>query len=440
MYGTLSTLDTLKSNFQSVMEFDERLLAEALLRYLEAHNGIMQSLMNDLIERTTDKERVFGTADVMEMVRTDQWGAPDAQKIGYGVPCGFPLESFQGTLQWTRKFFQTATVSEIANQYIALQAADRQRVVLEAKRALFNPTDYTFNDYLMNRRSILPLQVRALVNADGLNIPPGPNGEIFDGTTHTHYLGTAAFAQSDLVALIETVLEHYNEGEGLVYINRAQEPTIRSFTNFVPYLNTNIVGPITAAQIPSRSLEFIRLYNRAIGQFNGAEVWVKPWIPTSYIFAFLRNQTKPLVMRTRIANGGNLELVDQHDHYPLRCEGYEREPPHRASRNVPTGKPVHGQRDVRRSVPGGLTHVPGRFPGAGSRIAPGRAWSPSRAFLWIGRTLSDGERTAPRLPGPPWRNSGPSGRNPGPHWHPRPSERDGRGGEPEPTRPPPSPR
>ena len=85
----------------------------------------MQSLMNDLIERTTDKERVFGTADVMEMVRTDQWGAPDAQKIGYGVPCGFPLESFQGTLQWTRKFFQTAA-SRRSPGAVASRPGDRR--------------------------------------------------------------------------------------------------------------------------------------------------------------------------------------------------------------------------------------------------------------------------------------------------------------------------
>lgn len=325
MYGTLSTLDTLKSTFQSVMEFDESRLSDILMQYLEAHNDIMMSILNDVVERTTDKENVFGTADQMEMVRMDQFGAPDAQKISYGVVCGFPLESFQGTLQWTRKYFQTASVSEVTNQYIAMQTADRQRVVLEAKRALFTPTNYTFNDYLMNRRSQLPLQVRALVNGDGFNIPPGPNGELFDGSTHTHYLGTSSFVQSDLVATLETVLEHYNEGEALIYINRAQEPTVRSFSNFVPYLNTNLVGPTTAVQNPSQALNAVKLYNRAIGTFNGAEVWVKPWIPAGYVFAFLRNQPKPLAMRTRTAAGGKLELVDQSDLYPLRAEGYERE-------------------------------------------------------------------------------------------------------------------
>lgn len=325
--GTLSTLDTLKSTFQSVMDFDESRLSDSLLALLAAHNEIMQSLMTDVIDRGTDKERVFGTADTMDMVKTDQYGRPDPQKISPGAPCGFPLESFQGTLQWTRKYFQTATVSEIANQYTALQTADRQRVTLEAKRALFVPTNYTFNDYLMNRRSQLPLQVKALVNADSLGIPPGPNGETFDGSTHTHFLATASFVQADLVSVLETVLEHYNEGEARIYINRAQEATVTGFGQFRPYLNTNIVGAITAPQVRPgfASLDTVRLYNRAIGQFNGAEVWVKPWMPASYVFAFLRNQTKPLFMRTRVANGGNLELVDQDERYPLRANGYERE-------------------------------------------------------------------------------------------------------------------
>jgi len=324
-YGTLSTLDTLLSTFQSVLEFDETRLSDILTQYLEDYNRIMQTVLDDVVVRTTEKEDVYGTASSMEMVKTDQFGAPDAQKIGYGVVVGFPLESFQGTLQWTRKFFQTATVAEVTNQYLGLQVADRQRVINEAKRALLTPTNYTFNDYLVNRRSTIPLQVRALLNADGNPIPPGPNGEFFDGTTHTHYLATASFAQADLVAALETVLEHYAEGEALIYINRAQEPTIRGFANFVPYLNTGYVGPITATQIPGRQLDTVQLYNRPIGQFNGAEVWVKPWVPSGYVFSFLKNQRKPLAMRTRVAGGGNLELVDQSDHYPLRASGYERE-------------------------------------------------------------------------------------------------------------------
>lgn len=325
MYGTLSTIETLKSVNQTVAEFSEARMAEILSEYLSAHNAIMAEAVSVLVDRTTDVDRWTGSAAQMSMVRMDEYGSPDVQKVSYGVRCGFPLHSHQGALGWTRKYMQTATVSEMAAQFTAMQVADRRRVVAEIKRALFLPTNYTDENSLANRRTLQPIEVRRLVNADSLDIPPGPNGELFNSATHTHYLATASFVQANLAAALDTVLEHYNSGDAMIYIARAQEDTVRGFADFVKYAEPGYILSDNTTRIPGKVLNPIATYNRAIGEFRGAQVWVKPWMISSYVFVFMSGPPKPVAMRTRTANSGNLELVAENESYPLRANIYERE-------------------------------------------------------------------------------------------------------------------
>jgi hypothetical protein len=162
------------------------------------------------------------------------------------------------------------------------------------------------------------LAVKRLVNADGMAIPPGPNGETFVAATHTHYLGTATFAAADLTTLIETVIEHQNRGSALVYINRAQETTVRGFAGFTPYTDARIV-PATSAASARAPLDPNALYNRAVGIFGGAEIWTKPWMPANYAFAFLAGVEKPLVKR--VPNTGPVGFTVEADDevHPLRA-------------------------------------------------------------------------------------------------------------------------
>jgi hypothetical protein len=325
-WGTTTSSDTLASQFQTVAQFGEdRLWEQSIQPNLDAHNEIMDSLFMDLCERGTDRQRRYGTTDQMSMVKTDEMGRPDAMKVAPGAVAGFPMDEFAGTLQWTRKYFQNASVAEVTGQVTAMQDADAQRVILEVKRALFNPTNYTFDDYLVDHLSQIPLSVRALLNADGLGIPPGPNGEVFDGTTHTHYLATASLVVANLTAALETVLEHYAAGEARIYINRAQEAAVSALAGFTPLQQVSIVPPTTAAAVYNPRLDRIQLYNRQIGVFAGAEVWVKPWVPANYIVVFMVNQPKPLFIRSRTADSNRLVIVAEDEKYPLRARTYARE-------------------------------------------------------------------------------------------------------------------
>ena len=326
MYGTLSVLDTLAASQQSVTEFGEDSAFAAIQTALDIHNAMVAEALDDLCEFTADNLRRYGSVANMEMEEVDEFGAVDTQKVSAGENVGFPLRKPQIAIGWTRTFMMTQPVAELAAQFTAAQEADRRRIMRDIKRALMTPTNnLTYRDRLV-KNVVLPL--RALVNADGGAVPSGPNGETFDGATHTHYLATAALTAANVSALIETVIEHGIAGQLRVYINRAQEAAIRAMPNFTGYVDARIL-PGSGSTVANGALDTTNLGNRAIGIFDVAEVWVKPWIPASYLFAFdRRGVMKPLAFRTRTGQPtglGALTIAADHEHYPLRAQHLERE-------------------------------------------------------------------------------------------------------------------
>jgi len=259
----------------------------------------------------------------MTMDEVDEFARADAQKVSPGVTVGFPLRLFQESVQWTRKFMQNATTQELAGQFTAAQDAHILRLQREIKRAIFRSTNVSFVDTLVDN---VTLAVKALVNADSAAIPSGPNGETFDGATHTHYLArVGALAASDVTGAIETVLEHHSTGGVKLYINRAQEAAIRAMTaNFTPYIDARIVTG-SGTTVARGELDQSNMYNRAIGIFDSAEVWVKQWIPANYMWVFVTGAPKPLVLRERTPGSSGLQLVADNESYPLRAQTLEAE-------------------------------------------------------------------------------------------------------------------
>lgn len=327
-YGTLAALDTLATaGNTTVADFGEDRAFAEIDAALAAHNRIEAELLGSFVDPTTDRLRRYGSQDAMSMDELDEFGRADAQKLAAGATVGFPLRLYGISLQWTRKFFQNATTAELAAQVAGVMDADSKVIQREIKRAMFNPTNATVLDRLVDNVS---LAIKRLINADGASIPLGPNGESFDGATHTHYLYTDAttLAAADMNGLIETVIEHHPTGQALVYINRAQETAVRGLTGFTAYLDARLINQ-TAAPVAGRSLDSFNVNDRAIGVYSAAgvsaEIHVKPWIPSGYLFAWVDGAPAPLVMRTRNAGGGGLELVADDEAHPLRARSFERE-------------------------------------------------------------------------------------------------------------------
>jgi hypothetical protein len=331
MYGTLTTFDTLETRFQyanvRIADMGENLAYDAIQALLADHNVIMRQLFSDLADFTTQRDAMYGGADNSAMFEVDEMGTAPPTKVIAGSVVGFPLRRFEKAWQGSKKWLARATMGELLGQVNAMRDSDRVNMIRRMKLALFTPTNYTWIDYLTDHRNTPPIAVKALVNADSMPIPPGPNGEIFDPTTHTHYLGTASFVTSDMVAVKETVLEHFGTGDFVYAIARAQEATIRGMTpNFVATLAQGLVGPTTAVQVPGMVLEIVPTGARMIGEFDGIPVWVKPWMPPGFVLCYNTSQ-KALRIRVeaQLAGAGDLQIDAQDEEHPLRAETYSRE-------------------------------------------------------------------------------------------------------------------
>lgn len=329
-YGTLAVLDSLATyNNTNVIAFGEEELAGFLNIILDAHNMFVQEIMQDFVAVVPNRETTYGvTTQVGEMVEVDEYGLADAQKIPFAPSTvGFPLRRFQYALQWTRDYLAVTSPAEVAQQVLGITIADELNFYKALRKAMFRATNYTVVDEFTDKKQ---LAVKALVNGDSAAIPPQPvTAATFDAATHTHYLATASFIEANLAALIETVREHgLNGGNIVVYANAAQETTIRGFAGFEPYVDARIIYG-TNADRAAQATSQTNLEDRPIGFYGVAEVWIKPWMPASYVSAVLTGgaNEKPIGMRMpegQMAQFGQLRIAAELDRFPLHARAMQR--------------------------------------------------------------------------------------------------------------------
>lgn len=331
-YGTLSIFDTIGAKKAAYNQFiniyDERTLYEQLAIYLEAHNRILDMMNADFLVPTQERFLTWGSNDTMTMIEGDQYSRPDVQKMA-PVPTimGFPLKRKQVGWQVTRDFMTNKTLGDLEQLATGTMDADKRDMMTTIRTTLFNPVNNT--SYVDRLVDGAPFPVRSFVNADGAYIPPDQYGQTFNPATHTHFLGATTAnvpSTADMDALLGTVVEHYNFGTPVFYINRGQENTFRGFTGkFYPYADPRVTYGFNQDRALGKTLDNMDIYNRAIGIYGQSEVWIKPWVPAGYVFCFNPSAPKPLRMRTRNAQNSGLHVAAELEIYPLRAQFMERE-------------------------------------------------------------------------------------------------------------------
>jgi len=324
--GTYDISTLLAATAQSAKQFGVDTIAAVLRADLEAHNAIVDSMIAELCEVTTDALRVYGASSVGTMADVDEYGRAASQVVPAGATVGFPLRLKQYAVGWTAKFLETATPSDLAKRQLDAEVAHKKAITLEMQRAIFRITNYTFNDYLVDN---VDLAVKRFVNADSMVIPNGPNGEEFAGASHDHYYAESAEDVDDYLLLISTVVEHGHGGSVKLCINKASEAAVRGYTGFVAYADPRLVYPSLDGSnlLPGSRLDISRIDNRAIGLLGAAEVWVKSWIPANYVFCYdAADRRKPLAFRQRSQNTlQGLRLAAEIDTHPLQAQYFEAE-------------------------------------------------------------------------------------------------------------------
>lgn len=330
--GTHTIADLASRQFATelVMPNNVDAMNEAVTRDLEAHNARVDEMVRQFADVSTERSTVYGTSAETEMHKKDEFTRGPTQKIRRGGKVEFPLEAFQHAVGWSADFLRRATVQDMALKTIAARRAHVRRIEQDLKEAWFGPTNYTSVDRWDDGNS---LAVKRLVNADGATIPGGPNGESFDGATHTHYdavdftAATADAKAAALAALVSDVVEHGHSAGLTIYINQANESEVRAATDFVGLVYPNTLpAPGGTADRGVGVVDIAQPNNRLVGYHRGVPVWAKPWVPVDYALATALGEAdaKPLRMRiSSIASEQGLYLAGDIATFPLQAEYME---------------------------------------------------------------------------------------------------------------------
>jgi hypothetical protein len=235
-------------------------------------------------------------------------------------------------VNFTRKFLESAPVSEIAQAQIGAEVAHKSMIEKKIRLALFDDGNYDFRDINVDK---ITLPVKRLLNADGTAIPNGAQGQTFTAGTHTHYRSTGTAAWADFSNLLVDVAEHGHTAGLSLFINRANKDAYVALwnttnTRFVPLQPVVMQNAMFASTIgvPNQALEVGTIDNKLVGYINdGTEVWIKSWMPANYVMAVARGDArKPLVYRQRnVASLQGLRLASELDMYPLLTKYFEAE-------------------------------------------------------------------------------------------------------------------
>jgi hypothetical protein len=192
--------------------------------------------------------------------------------------------------------------------------------------AIFDDTNYTFVDMNVDNVS---LAVKRFCNADSAIIPDGPDGTAFAGASHQHYTAATPMVVANLTALINLVLEHGHTNDVRLAINVAQEAAVRILVGFSAYVDVRMtLNAASSVPVKQVSISGMAANNRPIGLLGGAEVWVKPWVPAGYQFAYdASDSRKPLGFRQRVVGGAlqGLRMAGNFSAHPFGGESMEAE-------------------------------------------------------------------------------------------------------------------
>ena len=326
--GTHGLLTLLSMTSSTVAQVGIDLVAATLAEDLARFNAIVKGdLIGSLADVTTDRLRAGGASNNDgQMYELDQYGRPPTQLQGVAPTVGFPLKLFGFGLGWTEKWMQLKTPADVAMQQQDAQMAYTKALRRDLKRAIYLSANYSVVDKLGGDG--VTLNIKRLLNADSAAIPNGPNGEVYNAATHTHYTAEAALTAAGLLAAVNNVVEHGVTGPVVVAIAAADEAAVRGLAGFIAAIDPRLVlGGGFTASTPSAPLALYDMNNVRIGNFGRSEVWVKPWAIASYALVFDGGGSmKPLAMRQRSADTlQGLRLAATTSLFPLTAENYEAE-------------------------------------------------------------------------------------------------------------------
>jgi hypothetical protein len=257
------------------------------------------------------------------MLEVDEFSQGPTQKDTGGALWQIPLRKFQFATGWTKDYEEEAPASEFAIKNQAAQGADSRRTRYEILRAIFNPTNYSFVDLFKDKATIA---VKAFINADGAAIPNGPNAEVFDGSTHTHY--NASPRRSPRPRSRRRSTTSPSTGTAPSSASTSTRTDAASFSGAVRASSRSSSPNITIGMRTATARDAAPRHDAprqpADRLVQRRRRLVKPWVPQNYLAAIdIGAPQKPLRRRVK-TNDRGLHIAGEVDVHPLRAQYIER--------------------------------------------------------------------------------------------------------------------
>jgi hypothetical protein len=339
IFGDLDSRDLMD---RPVPEVEPADLFDAIQKALAIYNELATDVVSIFAETSqVAKERydaaMLGGADsgllqprgeysrVLATQVAQEQGAENAFEVGY------PIRAYGDRGMFTPEFLLRATVREVNNKTLDAMMRDSNTLFRHVLDALFQDENYEFTDDKVLGQGLGTYEVKRLLNADGI---PGVvkrwDNELVALGTLNAYKVSAAITNATFDMIHDYLKDIGMDGDIVYIISKADEPTVRLLTNFVPFdpeqttfVDPNIQdpAPVEGTVVPP-AVARVRS-PRAIGRMraadgNSGEVIVIPWMFAGYIFGMDRSADKPVVIReSDLSQLRGFTLVDEDGMTPI---------------------------------------------------------------------------------------------------------------------------
>jgi hypothetical protein len=266
-------------------------------------------------ETTNYLERYYLPSGGM-MQKSGRLTRPGAVKPVNSWDVNYDLLDYRDQVAWDDVSYAYMSVGKLDAVVSGVTIRHQNTVRYEILRHLLNGTNDTFVDEIRGS-----LTIRRLANADG-TVYPAVLGTSTDLTGHSHYAGTnyVSSAISDTNNPYNTIkdnlLEHFGQGNVVVFINNAERAKTEALTAFVPRTRMNVTPGANITTLNDQGLPNIP--GEIIGSINDVLVSEWRWIPAGYMFGLDISQPGPLKRRVDIpASLRGFRLVAKQTEFPI---------------------------------------------------------------------------------------------------------------------------
>lgn len=298
LYGTRGELLSGFINLQDVV--NERVsdqmvpvITDAITQTIAVHNQTLDQMMSLFVTRITEPKLRYKTFIGHRLQPLDENGRARKSHASNGYEVGFPIQSAGDAWGIDRMARIKSTVGIVNDTIATVLDADKTWVRDHILAAIFNNSNYTFEDPEFGE-----LAVKALANQDGTIYLPRPG--FVAGEQANHYRTFTAMDNTNqpfdtIYRDLTKRVENSGMGTVIVFVPPTQSAAVRALANFIEAEDPDIIPPITASVLAASAPTNVP--GEVLGKVD--RCWVYEWsaVPDNYLIAVTTAGDRPVGMR-----------------------------------------------------------------------------------------------------------------------------------------------